>query len=263
MPSAVRAVRATPKRVSDWLSNERSLTVLLFSILVGVFVVRPLEAAGYPMRIGSSLVFTTILISGMATVAHSRAAIVLFFVGAVSVAVHWARYTVFGAEWVTADAVATLVSCATLGSLVLAEVLGEGPITSRRIQGAIAAYLLVALTFAAAFTLIDLNASDAFAGSALPAGMSRDPLQRFAYFSFITLTTVGYGDVVPQAPLARSLAILEALIGQLFPSILLARLVSMELYYRQRNFEREQAALDREALAREVARQLRDSGISP
>ena len=53
------------------------------------------------------------------------------------------------------------------------------------------------------------------------------------YFSFVTLTTVGYGDITAVHPVARSLATAEALVGQLFPAILLARLVSMELYDRQ------------------------------
>jgi voltage-gated potassium channel Kch len=60
-----------------------------------------------------------------------------------------------------------------------------------------------------------------------------DPETRLIYFSFATLTTVGYGDITPVHPIARSLAMLEALIGQLFPVILIARLVSMELYYRR------------------------------
>ena len=47
------------------------------------------------------------------------------------------------------------------------------------------------------------------------------------YFSFVTLTTVGYGDVTPVDPVARSLAVAEALTGQLYPAILLARLVSL------------------------------------
>ena len=255
-------MRVTPKRLSGLLGNDRSLTVLLCSIMAGVFVVRPLESIGYETRIASSVVFTLILVSGMAAVAHSRAAVLLFAVAIVSGALHWARYTVFGAEWTSVDAVATFVSCGTLGTLVLIQVLREGPITPQRIQGAIAAYLLIALTCAAAYTWIDVHEPNAFSGSATAVASTRDPIQRFAYFSFITLTTVGYGDVVPQAAFARSLAIFEALIGQLFPSILLARLVSMELYYRQRRFEREQAALDREALAREVARQLRE-GAAP
>ena len=49
------------------------------------------------------------------------------------------------------------------------------------------------------------------------------------YFSLVTLTSVGYGDLVPVHPLARSLANLESIIGQLFPATILARLVTLEL----------------------------------
>ena len=52
-------------------------------------------------------------------------------------------------------------------------------------------------------------------------------MQRWVYFSFVTLTTVGYGDISPVARAARSLAMLEALIGQLYPAVILARLVSL------------------------------------
>ena len=57
----------------------------------------------------------------------------------------------------------------------------------------------------------------------------RDPSLMALLASFVTLTSIGYGDIVPLHPLARSLAILEAVIGQLFPATLLARLVSLEL----------------------------------
>ena len=53
------------------------------------------------------------------------------------------------------------------------------------------------------------------------------------YYSFVTLTTMGYGDIMPVHPLARALAVLEALTGQLYLTILLARLVSLELRSRQ------------------------------
>jgi hypothetical protein len=53
------------------------------------------------------------------------------------------------------------------------------------------------------------------------------------YFSFVTLTTTGYGDIVPVHPLARSLCNVEAIIGQLYPATLLARLVSLELQGRR------------------------------
>ena len=56
---------------------------------------------------------------------------------------------------------------------------------------------------------------------------------RLTYFSFVTLTTVGYGDILPATLVTRTLANLEGLIGQLFPAILIARLVSMEIAARQ------------------------------
>ncbi|HTC04866.1 MAG TPA: potassium channel family protein, partial [Xanthobacteraceae bacterium] len=55
------------------------------------------------------------------------------------------------------------------------------------------------------------------------------------YFSFSTLTTVGYGDITPVYPLARNLANLEAVIGQLFPATLLARLISLEIEHRRQS----------------------------
>jgi hypothetical protein len=55
-----------------------------------------------------------------------------------------------------------------------------------------------------------------------------------AYYSFVTLTTMGYGDITPVHPTARSAAVVEALVGQLFPAILIARLVAMELATRER-----------------------------
>jgi hypothetical protein len=56
----------------------------------------------------------------------------------------------------------------------------------------------------------------------------------FGYFSFVTLTSVGYGDIVPVHPYARSLANVETIIGQLYPATLLARLVTLEIADRGR-----------------------------
>ena len=57
--------------------------------------------------------------------------------------------------------------------------------------------------------------------------------QELAYFSFVTLTTVGYGDITPVSPVARSLCVAEALVGQLYPAILIGRLVSLQISSRQ------------------------------
>lgn len=246
--------------IGKFWENDWSLTFLLSFLVVSVFLVRPLEALGFDLHMIAAIAFTFILVSGILHVLHSRIGAVVFgLIAVATLVVQWSRYTFFGDAWIGIDAGSSLVACGVLAAIVLVQVFAEGPITSQRIQGAVAAYLLVALMFAAAYSWLNARVPEAFHGLA-PLEGGHDPMQGFVYFSFVTLTTTGYGDVTPIAPFARSLAMLEAVLGQLFPSILLARLVSMELYYRQRAFDREQAVLDRRELAREVAKLLRESG---
>jgi Ion channel len=73
---------------------------------------------------------------------------------------------------------------------------------------------------------------DAFSGLA-PLQDNLSVAHNLIYFSFVTLTTVGYGDIVPIHPFARSLANVEAIIGQLYPATLLARLVTLEIESRR------------------------------
>lgn len=240
--------------------SDRSLSALLVFLVFAVFIADPLEDIGVIGHFVLGVIFTAVLLSGVLTVARSRTAAVLFaFVAVSSTAMHWARFVSDDARLNAADAISALMALALLAGIVLAQVFREGPITLRRIQGAIAVYLLLGLMWAAIYALVYINDPGSFSFGILPSqGALPIVRARFIYFSFTTLTTVGYGDITPLSPIARSLAMLEAVTGQLFPAILIARLVSMEIYYRQRRFEREQAALDREALAREVARNLRE-----
>jgi hypothetical protein len=135
---------------------------------------------------------------------------------------------VFLASWVVPVAPPTiqltgLVSLVLLLVAVLGQTFRQGPVTFQRIQGGIAAYLLLGVIWAEAFGLVELLRPGAFSG---PADVIRGP-RGWVYFSFTTLTTVGYGDVVPVHPAARSLAMLEAVTGPLYIAILLARLVSL------------------------------------
>ena len=247
-------MRSPTVQIDRFWASDWSLTILLAFLMTSIFLIRPLEAIGFDARLFSGVGFSVILLSGIFAVSHSRRWMMIFgTIAALAIFVHWARYAVFGPPWVGIDAAAAIAACGLLAGIVLSQVLREGPVTIQRIQGAVAAYLLIAMMFAAAYTLVDVYLTDAFTG-AVQMVDRHDPFQRFLYFSFVTLTTTGYGDIAPVTPAARSLAMLEGLIGQMFPAILLARLVSLELYYRQRRFEREQAELDREALAREVRR---------
>ena len=110
-------------------------------------------------------------------------------------------------------------------------VFAPGQVSAHRIMGAVVLYVKLALFFAYADRLLAILIPGAYGvtegGEPITAGT------RAIYFSFVTLTSTGYGDIVPVHPLARSLANLEALIGQLFPATLLARMVTLELAARK------------------------------
>jgi hypothetical protein len=117
--------------------------------------------------------------------------------------------------------------------VLINQVFRDGPVTRHRVRGAIAAYLLIGITWTYIYLLITFVVDGAFSfPPTTPAHPDDANLQStLAYFSFVTLTTLGYGDTVPIHPVARMFAILEALLGLLYPATLLARLVSLEIMY--------------------------------
>ena len=121
---------------------------------------------------------------------------------------------------------AWLIIACTLGVVVTQAVFRGGRVTYHRIIGAILLYLLIAVAFATLFFL------SAWGPDAIK-GITFDDDQSLAsalfYMSFVTLTSTGYGDIVPVHPLARSLCNIESVIGQLYPATLLARLVTLEM----------------------------------
>jgi hypothetical protein len=218
-------------------STDRSLSLLLASLVLVIFVIQPLQVAGVGSRVLIGVFFSFMLISGVGAVAKN--ALTTAVVGGLvvtSLAMRWLRLWLGGESLVISDTAISSLFCIILAVVVLAQVFREGPVTWYRIQGAVAFYLLLGLAWAGAYELIELRLPNAFVlQSSATMNQNDDPTTRFVYFSFVTLTTVGYGDVTAAHPLARSLVTLEALIGQLFPAILLARLVSMEVYHRQAN----------------------------
>jgi len=218
-----------------WMRDE-GLTVLLGALLLMIFIVNQLAAAGV-FRGYAALVhdlwLALTLLSGVFAIGWRRktaqvvvvAAVLLFtlrvlgFAGGV------------GALGLVVDAVLTIFMLSTLGMMVVWQIFREGPITRQRVQGSIIILLLLGLIWAEAYTLAANLDSDSFAGNL--AAERNAVSARLTYFSFVTLTTVGYGDILPTSLVTRTLANIEGLIGQLFPAILIARLVSMEIAARE------------------------------
>lgn len=199
--------------------SDPGLSVFLGLLVLFLFVLPPLveregSGRGLVIDVGLSL----LLLAGVAAVsAHRAVRAVLFVLVVGALVVRWGPFSA------PATAVAALVTVVAMAFVVVVQAFRTGPVNVHRIQGAVAAYLLLGLAWALAYETVALLATGAFS-AASPAEPDR---QGFVYFSFVTLTTVGYGDVTPVHPVARSLAVAEALTGQLYPAILLARLVSL------------------------------------
>ena len=120
---------------------------------------------------------------------------------------------------------------ALITALVAIVVFGPGQVTAHRLQGAVLVYLNVASLFAIVFGILEtaIPGSMILASGAQTPRLLNQQMAAMTYFSLTTLTTLGYGDYLPVHPIARSLANLEAVFGQLFPSTLLARLVALHL----------------------------------
>ncbi len=122
---------------------------------------------------------------------------------------------------------------AILVVMTLKQTFLPGPVSVHRVMGGVAAYLLIGVTWAFAYKLLLEQIPDAIHfPTPLVVGVPTGEPSRLIYFSFETLTTVSYGDVYPVHRVARSLTTAEALIGQLYPAILIASLVGMALQSR-------------------------------
>jgi hypothetical protein len=208
--------------------NDPLLTTLTVLLILMLFVFAPLQAVGIKMFQVLSFASALVLIAGVFFMSGSPAvagALVTAFIMAGTAAV--SRLTAPSRLDVNLLAGALFLMGVTLGYVVARAVFAPGRVSYHRIIGAILVYLSVALTFAALFTIVGLLVPQAFSGMVLddnPALASN-----VIYFSFVTLTSTGYGDIFPVHPVARSLCNLETIIGQLYPATLLARLVSLEI----------------------------------
>ena len=222
--TAIERLRGLRRRWQDG-----SLTVLLAVQLLAIFGFVPAVASGLPFAPGLAAFLLLVFMSVTVAMARGRWALgtgasLLMF--AVMTAVLQGRFQ----DWHVriAGQVTGLVTFLLLGLVVLRAVFRPGQFTGHRIRGAVVFYLNLGLLFAFVHRLI----AEAIPGSyehLPPASQAAAFRAALDYFSFSTLTSVGYGDIVPVSPIARAFCTLEAASGQLLPTILIARVVTLTM----------------------------------
>jgi hypothetical protein len=215
-------------------SDESGLTALLIFFLVYLLVFNTLGEFTFG-RFLARLFFSLIIVAGVVTTFSQRWLHGFAILLAVALLVlSWMEEIQPGVTLATLTAGLSLVYLGFLLAVLVVQVFREGPVTGHRIRGAIVVYLLLGGIFAQLYQLVALTIPQAFR---LPEGLAGgDPgaLQsRLTYFSFITLTTTGYGDITPTHPVALTLTMFEALVGQLYLAITLARLVALAVTHQK------------------------------
>jgi hypothetical protein len=206
--------------------SDQLLTVQTLSLSVLLFVAAPLQANGLLTPPFFGLLFGFVLIPGVFMVSGNRGAVVLILVAialVVAAAAIGARHPSTVDRLL--DDIAWLIAGLTLSGIVARAVFAPGKVTFHRVVGGALLYLTIGLIFVGLIGFVVLLDPNALTN--LPP--SQENLPEYIYYSFTTLSTTGYGDILPVHPYARGLANIEQMIGQLFPATLLARLVTLEL----------------------------------
>ena len=207
----------------DWL-----LTLLTVVLTLMIFVFAPLQAADIFVFQTFAIAGLLPIIAGVLIISGNPIALGLMSIAFIAnFVVYFLRLYYPWPYNLHLLAGAWLIIAVTLGIVVARAVFGGGRITYHRIVGATLLYLLIAVTFATLFAVVGLSIPDAFKGIAFDDNAAL--ASSLFYLSFVTLTSTGYGDIVPVHPLARSLCNIESVIGQLYPATILARLVTLEL----------------------------------
>jgi hypothetical protein len=216
--------RLNPRHI--WLA-ESGMTGLVVFTVAYLFVVCALSDFGFGDLV-ADLLFSLIIVAGVMTTFRQRWLGTLAIVLAVaSLALTWLQAIHPMVGLAILSTTLKLVFLGFLFAVLLVQVFGPGTVTFHRIRGAITVYLLLGGMWSLMYHIAALTVPHAFH---LAEGLATSdvlPLRLLTYFSFITLTTTGYGDITPAHPLTRTLAMFEALAGQLYLVITLARLVSL------------------------------------
>ncbi|MEP6822374.1 MAG: ion channel [Chthoniobacterales bacterium] len=122
---------------------------------------------------------------------------------------------------------------------ILGDVLGGTRVTMDKIFAAICVYLLIGYGWTFAYALIDDVQQGSFIAQSTTPPNDYDRILEMRYFSFMTLTTVGYGDIVPHSSTARTVTALEAVTGQIYLTVLVARLVGLHIVHAHGSRKRE------------------------
>lgn len=216
-----------------WSSLRRPHTSLL-ATLMGAFALYPLLGDFGWGRIVVSAALLLVMASALVAIwRHHKIAVfgTVLAVGAIVAGVLAYYFEIPLARPILTAIEFTFLSVLSIS--ILLDVMRAKRVTMDTVFGACCVYLMFGMTWTGIYELIEILSPGSFDFGSLGAAESAvagfETMSKLSYFSFITMTTVGYGDVTPLSPAARAFSSLQGLVGQLYMAIVIARFVAMEL----------------------------------
>ena len=211
-------------------SFKRANFIYLLAALLAFLILSPLAQIIFPQNasIIVNFTFTITIVIGVWSLIDDRKWF-LFGLGLAAFSLLLALLEFFySSEFIYIASILVLLFF-LINSLVLAikHIMFGSKIDMNKIVGSITIYLLIGIIWALLYGLIEVLIAGSFSGNLLNVGGSR--FWDLIYFSFVTLTTLGYGDILPMNTYARTLAYIEAIVGQFYIALLVASLVGAHL----------------------------------
>jgi hypothetical protein len=216
-------IRKAELRVTEILPKGRFMKLLV--LLLGMLVLSPLFEEFFKVRILGELFFTAIFIYASYSFSRSKALVAAGVSLAVpAIASFWLK-PFFTGQWVEiSGGLCGMAFIALIIAAILRNIFLQQNVSADLIAGAIVAYLLMAVMWSLLYNVLEAAHPGSFK---FPEGTIQLRGEMSVYFSLVTITTVGYGDITPVTRVARAFANLEAVVGQLYLVILVSWLVGM------------------------------------
>jgi hypothetical protein len=213
---------------SFW-TEESGLTSILVLLCINNFIITPFFDKGQLLYILIRLIWLALLFAGITTLSRNNFQRWSFsIIPILLISVNVIQFVINYPFLVYANIVIEIAVFLLLTGMVLVKVFEAGPVTIHRLVGAVAGYMLIGNLWADVYQFLYIHLPGSIQLAPSDSGMLTRPFT-FVYFSYTSLTSTGYGDILPTHTLTRTLASIEQLIGVFYPAILIGRLVSLTI----------------------------------
>jgi voltage-gated potassium channel len=217
----------------NWPGEKPSRHLLLLILLLMIFILSPFIVPYYYGPTILNVIAAAVILSATYAVSARKSFLIfaLSLSGVSTVLTFWLAAA--PSHWLVVTSHGTLVILISFFAIaILGYVLRSGKVTADKIYGAVCAYLLFGYAWAFVYSLLEEVQPGSFTSvTSMPADDIVGRVMQMRYFSFVTLSTVGYGDIVPHTPAARTMALLEAMLGQFYLVALIGRLVGLHIVH--------------------------------